>query len=658
MKKIKSLRSRLIPIITSIAVIPIIIATTFSMIASSRLVSDKVNELTSQVAIEKSAYVDEYIEGAEKQTESLANLLSGLKDLSRDSIMYNIKSVKDSNESLLFGYMGTENKEMYIYPATNQAADYDPTSRQWYKDAAAAGGKFITTKPYKSASTGKYVVTVAKQIKLQDGRSAVVGLDVEIIKLMQSIAETKVGQTGHAILVTGDGMILAHPDSEMIMQNATEKFSWGKTLLDKKNGNINLEEGKERGIMGISQCKKSGWIVAAVLPEAEYNKGFKSLLNITIVLVLIVIAISIIAGLLMVGYITKPLTKLSELMGKAESGDFSIEVETNRQDEIGQIQSSFKNLLGSQKNIISKIMSSSGEILDYSKKVADISEISSDAIGNINSSVEEIAASSQHNAAGIEEANAGIEEMSASSQLVASSAQNVKEYSEKSLGLAREGFEQVEMASGSMLKIKTSTKDINAVVNELYNASMEIDTIVKTITSIASQTNLLALNAAIEAARAGESGRGFAVVADEVRKLAEESSSSAKNIEKLIQDIQSRVEIAVKTTEEEVSFVEEGEENTIRVKNALKEILESIKLVDSHIEDVAAASEEQSASSQEMAAVIGNISVSIEENVRSTEEVSSAVQRQNSGIKELEGASKRLEELARELSEEMERFKI
>lgn len=82
-------------------------------------------------------------------------------------------------------------------------------------------------------------------------------------------------------------------------------------------------------------------------------------------------------------------------------------------------------------------------------------------------------------------------------------------------------------------------------IKELENHQIKMQKIVKVISVIFSQINMLAMNAYIEAAHAGEAGAGFTVVAEEVRRLADESNIKAKQISKIIKEMNTEINNSV-----------------------------------------------------------------------------------------------------------------
>ncbi|AZV57784.1 PocR ligand-binding domain-containing protein [Clostridium sp. AWRP] len=139
-----------------------------------------------------------------------------------------------------------------------------------------------------------------------------------------------------------------------------------------------------------------------------------------------------------------------------------------------------------------------------------------------------------------------------------------------------ENFGQIsatmEELAASAVNVSNNQHLLNEEISRVKNISMDINSILNSIKSIADQTKMLGLNASIEAARAGEAGKGFSVVAAEIRKLSQDSKETASKITDLTKKIQESVDKAIETsnatfetTEQQTSAIEEVSANVQEV---------------------------------------------------------------------------------------------
>jgi methyl-accepting chemotaxis protein len=349
-------------------------------------------------------------------------------------------------------------------------------------------------------------------------------------------------------------------------------------------------------------------------------------------------------------------TYLKEMAGVSEAianGDLMVDVQPrSKQDTLGhafqQMVESLRGLVRSVRDLASQVASASSQVAGASDESAKISLQGSSAIDEVTSTMHEMSVnvqnmvkSTQTQASSVSETSASIDQMVASIQRVADTAKVLLDISNRSREEVHSGITTMDKATEGLTKINNTIKSSGAIIDALGTRADDIGKIIEVIDDLAEQTNLLALNAAIEAARAGEHGLGFAVVADEVRKLAEKSAQSTKEISELIQSIQKEARKAVENMDESTTIVNEGLELGSELNGALRKISNVVTEVYKFAQEIGAATNEQSHGSSQIARATTRLN-------EITHEINSAVEEQASGAQAVVKAMERMRELVQQ----------
>ncbi|MGE5701530.1 MAG: methyl-accepting chemotaxis protein [Clostridia bacterium] len=595
-----------------------------------------------------------------QDTENIVTMLAKADEFAR----YEQQRLQMTNTLEAFqdsgAYFGTAKGEYFSVPEwTDKPKDYDPRQRPWYEKAVQNKGNVIWTDPYIDANSGNQVVlTAAKAVYQGERLIGVVAIDVTPTELINIVKEIKIGDSGYAVLMDANGIILYHPDEKMLGTDMSkDKILQGMTAKG-QNGELQYDFNGETKIMSFVTNKVTGWKLLGSVSVDELAERAGVIFDPMLITILILLAIAVLISLYLARRITKPIHQLARSVEEVEKGNLSIEITTTRQDEIGLLSQKVGSMVIQNREIIGRIQQYAEEAADSAEKLSDNISVNHDITSEIHTSMEQVAAGANQQQQQMEEGLRAIEEMTLGMQKFAETSGVVAEASFETAQNAEHGSSSIEQATRQMGMINESVHHAAETVQQLGKRSQEIGEIVETITAIASQTNLLSLNAAIEAARAGEQGKGFAIVAGEVRKLAEQSAESAKRIAQLIQEIQSETTHAIHSMEVVSRNAEEGSVQVERSGAIFDTILTQIKRVSDQIGSVTAISEEMSASSEEMLAATDETGKIARRSSNHAQAVTNMLKNQVKSLDELAASGTSLNRMAHELKSLTNRFTV
>jgi methyl-accepting chemotaxis protein len=330
---------------------------------------------------------------------------------------------------------------------------------------------------------------------------------------------------------------------------------------------------------------------------------------------------------------------------------------SNTSSAMTQINISIKGVAQGVESLSLSAAESSSSILEMAASVEEVAlnvENLAQSVEEVSSSISEMAASIKQvggNAASLMDAAAvtasSVMEMDTSIKQVEKNAMDTAAISEDVRKDAEMGRNAVEATIAGINEIKRSSGITSEVVNTLSVRAHDIGTILSVIDEVAEQTNLLALNAAIIAAQAGEHGKGFAVVADEIKELAERTSSSTREIAKVIRGVQDETQRAVEAISQAEKSISDGEILSKKSGEALNKIFDGVQQSTDRMGEIARATVEQAKGSvmirdamEKVSEMVSQIAKATHEQGQGGELITSAVQRMKELTSQVRGSTR------------------
>ena len=372
-----SIRTKFTLTVVSVILITLSIATAIGVISIKNLGRDDADQMIHLTATTGAMNLEQYFKSVEHSVRTVSTLVSdsfeGMPFEDLDSQVerarnlfgrtaYNTNGVltyyfridpEISEDVKGFWYVyqdGEGFKEHEVTDITRYDTS-DTSSLVWFT-VPKATGEGVWLPPYYTENLGARVISYNVPVYWKDQYVGVVGIEIDYEMLKQEVENISIFKSGYAFILDENSNVFYHPQLDSAQLNLeTTAVDEPETFIGSNHIRYNYE-GVEKEAVWIPLSNGMRLYVCA--PVSEINSGWISMIGKILVALLVILVISILAMMRFTDHFTKPLGDLTEAAKQVDEGNYDISLKYDKDDEIGLLTRTFKQLAANTKEKITK----------------------------------------------------------------------------------------------------------------------------------------------------------------------------------------------------------------------------------------------------------------------------------------------------------------
>ena len=226
----------------------------------------------------------------------------------------------------------------------------DTSSLVWFTIPKSTG-EGVWLPPYYTENLGARVISYNVPVYWKDRFVGVIGIEIDYEMLAQEVEHIKIFDTGYAFILDGDSNVVYHPQLDSTTLNLeTTAIGDPDEFIGSNHVKYNYE-GVEKEAVWVPLS--NGMRLYVTAPASEINSGWESMVWNMLIAALVILAVSSALLLSFTGRLTKPLRELTKAAKRVDDGDYGFTLEYDKNDEIGVLTRTFKQLAANTESRIS-----------------------------------------------------------------------------------------------------------------------------------------------------------------------------------------------------------------------------------------------------------------------------------------------------------------